>query len=332
MIFTSEIPEKIWENFTASHPMGNIFQSPLLYHVYEKTKNYEPIAMGVMDESLEKLYGILSGVIIRENNGLIGKFSSRLVIQGGPLLKENIDTNTLSTFLQHFDENNREKCVYSEIRNLNENAGLEKISNYRYFDHLNFLINLDQTKEQIWRQIQKARRKNINRAEKYGVIIEELKQIDQISQFYELLKVTSHHAKIPLADISLFYAAFSELIDNNHVKFFLAKSNGELIGVRAVLMYNSIIYDWYAGARAEFLSLYPNEALVWYILKWGKENNFKIFDFGGAGEPDIPYGPREFKRRFGGELVNYGRYRNIYSPFKLKLAELGFAALRKVYY
>ena len=41
----------------------------------------------------------------------------------------------------------------------------------------------------------------------------------------------------------------------------------------------------------------------------------------GAGWPDVPYGVRDFKASFGGELVCYGRYRHVYSPWKMALAE-----------
>ena len=99
-------------------------------------------------------------------------------------------------------------------------------------------------------------------------------------------------------------------------KFFLAKHKDTYIGARVVLTYNNVIHDWYAGSLNNASSLYPNDYLVWYILKWGVENNYKLFDFGGAGKPDVEYGPREFKRRFGGDLVNHGRHTYIHSPQK----------------
>ena len=36
------------------------------------------------------------------------------------------------------------------------------------------------------------------------------------------------------------------------------------------------------------------------------------------------------KRRFGGELVNFGRYKKIHSPKKLWLAEKGFEIYRRL--
>jgi lipid II:glycine glycyltransferase (peptidoglycan interpeptide bridge formation enzyme) len=134
--------------------------------------------------------------------------------------------------------------------------------------------------------------------------------------------------KVPLVDISLFESAFQHLVPHGLAKFFVARYEDNYIGARAVLLYKDRIYDWYAGASVDMLSFYPNECLVWHILKWGIENKYSIFDFGGAGKPDKPYGPREFKRRFGGELVNYGRNVCTYSRGKTKIAEIGFKMYR----
>jgi hypothetical protein len=39
---------------------------------------------------------------------------------------------------------------------------------------------------------------------------------------------------------------------------------------------------------------------------------------------------REYKAKFGGELVCYGRYRKVYSPWKLRLAERAYQFGRTV--
>jgi len=48
-----------------------------------------------------------------------------------------------------------------------------------------------------------------------------------------------------------------------------------------------------------------------------------LFNFGGAGKPGQPYGPREFKKDFGGKLVEYGRHHLVLSPLRYKILEFG---------
>ena len=130
--------------------------------------------------------------------------------------------------------------------------------------------------------------------------------------------------------MTLFEAAFDTLYPLGMVKFLLAKYNGKYIGTRVILLFNETVYDWYAGASQKSLDLYPNDLLVWHVLRWGAENGYKQFDFGGAGKPEVEYGPREFKRRFGGSLVNYGRHVRVSSPFKMHITRTGFYFYRKL--
>ena len=73
----------------------------------------------------------------------------------------------------------------------------------------------------------------------------------------------------------------------------------------------------------------PNEALVWHILQWGKANGFQVFDFGGGGNPNEPYGPREFKLKFGGAQVSYGRNVCIHSQLRFNLSKAGYGLYRR---
>ncbi|RLI52815.1 MAG: GNAT family N-acetyltransferase, partial [Candidatus Thorarchaeota archaeon] len=73
----------------------------------------------------------------------------------------------------------------------------------------------------------------------------------------------------------------------------------------------------------------PNELLMWHILRWGVENGYRVYDFGGAGKPDEEYGVRDFKAKFGGKLVCYGRNTCEHAPFLLKISQIGYQLVRR---
>jgi Uncharacterized protein involved in methicillin resistance len=333
-LVTNNINDKKWDEFVFNHPHGNIFQTKSIYDVYKATKNYTPIRICSINKVTGDIEGVLLGVIINEINNVFGgdflsSFSTHSVVHSGPLVLNN-SSEILSKLIVKYDKTVKKKSLYNEIWNLcDRRSSLDNLNNYIYEDHLNFLINLDNSEDELWRDIHKARKKNINRATKSGVIVEEVNNKNMIPIFYNLLEETYNNVKIPLADITLFESAFEQLVPKNMAKFFLAKRDEEYIGARAVLIYKDFVHDWYAGASNNSLSFYPNDLLVWHILKWSIENNYKVFDFGGAGKPDVEYGPREFKRRFGGKLVNYGRYRLTYSPLKMKVTNFGFKVYQK---
>jgi hypothetical protein len=70
--------------------------------------------------------------------------------------------------------------------------------------------------------------------------------------------------------------------------------------------------------------------LRWRELVWGEEHGYAICDSGGAGWPDKPYGVRDFKVKFGGELVSFGRYRKVYAPKMMACAERVYEFGRKL--
>jgi lipid II:glycine glycyltransferase (peptidoglycan interpeptide bridge formation enzyme) len=182
----------------------------------------------------------------------------------------------------------------------------------------------------LWMQLFKSRRNGINRAKRRGVIIEEVTDKSLIPIIYNHLQESSKNAKMPLPDISLFKCAFNILRQKKMAKIFLAKHEDKYMGAIVVLLYKRVIYDWFAGASREHLRLCPNDILPWHVMEWGSDNGYHTFDFGGAGSPNKEYGVREFKRQFGGKLVNFGRYKKIYAPIKMSIAEKGFKIYKKL--
>jgi lipid II:glycine glycyltransferase (peptidoglycan interpeptide bridge formation enzyme) len=64
---------------------------------------------------------------------------------------------------------------------------------------------------------------------------------------------------------------------------------------------------------------------MWHLLEWGANSEqYRVYDFGGAGKPDEEYGVRDFKAKFGGDLVNFGRNIFVHQPSLLKVSKLGY--------
>ena len=217
MIITSNIDDQKWDEYVGSHPFGNIFQTTAIYNVYKNTKNHYPIKLCAIDENTGEINGVLLGVTICEMTGLLGKgllrkFSTRSVISGGPLVSDN-SSDILLKIISEYDRKVQKESLYTEIRNLYDTKSvIDNAKHYIYEDHLNFWIDLDKTEEDVWKEIHKSRKKNINRATKAGIAIEEIDSKKMIPVFYNLLKETYSEVHVPLADITLFESAFNQLV------------------------------------------------------------------------------------------------------------------------
>jgi len=336
MLEITDSPDtKQWSEFVYNHPQGNIFQTPEMAEVYRRTKNYKPITLAAIDEGTNEMLAVLLAVLVKVKTGFLGSFFTRSVIHGGPLAVEGEKgVIALKPLMEYHDKIVQKNVMYTLIRNLYDTIFLSSSladAGYTYEEHFNFLIRLDRPEEEIWRDIHKSRKKGINRAANKGVVIEEMRDKRIIPIFYGIVEETYKNARVPLADISLFESTFDLLVSGNMAKFYLAKYEDTFIGARLVTTYKKVIFDWYAGALINYLPMYVNEALVWHILKGGANSGYFTFDFGGAGNPSEEYGVREFKRRFGGKMVNFGRYAKIHSPVKMKIAEKGFSIYRKMF-
>jgi lipid II:glycine glycyltransferase (peptidoglycan interpeptide bridge formation enzyme) len=302
-----KIDKKEWAEFVLKHPNGNIFQTPEMYEVYQNTPKFTPIILIAKDKE-NKIVGCLMSVIQKDYIGIIGEFTARSIVVGGPLA-ENNNTEILELLLQIYNKIVSAKAIYSQFRNLfdmkNYRMPFEK-NGYKLEEHLDILINLRKTELELEEQLHKERKRNISQALKEGLTFKVLDDDVNIKNVILLLKKTYNRVKVPFNYEKLFFNSYFILNDN--VKFFGAFCQGKMIAGQVRLCYKNTVYAWYSGSDSDYFQKRPNDFLLWNVILWSKENNFNVFDFGGAGKPDVPYGVRNYKLKFGGELVNYGRY------------------------
>jgi len=325
-----------WSDFVYNHPDGNIFQTPEMYEIYQKTVNYEPIIVSIQNNK-KNIIGILLAVIQKEGSGFIGKLSSRSVVWGGPLVKDN-DPLILDKILQKYNKLVSSKVIFTQFRNINDLNHFKPIfkkNGFKFENHLDIINNLELSENKLWENLSRDRKKSIKLALKSLTIKDISNDKKMILETYKVIASIYDRIKLPIPHITFFYNIYDVLNKKNYFKTFAAYYNDKLIGVRIVLCYKDLIYDWYAGSDESYLKYRPNDILPWEIMKWGKQNGFKRFDFGGAGKPNKPYGVREYKKKFGGEVVNYGRFIKIHNYFLyiigifgLKIYKIGYG-LRK---
>ena len=323
----NEIGRTAWSTFVSTHSKGNVFQTPEMYDVFAVTPGQEPYVIAL--EESNRIVALMVWVVLYET-GWKKKLSMRSVIQGGPLV-ENDKAEWLSLILCEYEKQLDKGVIYTQIRNHNEmltvNDAFQECG-YRFYSHLNFIISLD-GEEAVWNRIGKGRIKQIRKAQKNNLVVTAYTSTDltdeKIEQGYAIIETVYKRAGLPLVDMTQIKAA-----NNEHllVLFLVKNTEGAVMGCRFGLLHGKEIYGWYAGSEAQFYSLYPNDMLIWETLRWGMANGYEIFDYGGAGEPNKPYGVRAFKQQMGGELVNFGRYEKIHKPWMYRLGVWGLSVYK----
>lgn len=318
-----EINTAEWSEFVRKHPNGNIFQTPEMYEVYHKTPKFTPVVLIAKDEN-KRLVGCLMSVIQRDYKGFMGELTARSIVMGGPLA-ENNNPEILDLLLKNYNKIVTTKAIYSQFRNLftmtNYSQPFDK-NGYRYEEHLDVLIDLKKSKEELVENLHKERKRNIAKAEKEGLTFKVLNDEKHIETVILLLRKTYNRIRVPFSYEKLFFN--TQFILDNKVKFFGAFWEDKMIAGQVRLCYNGTVYAWYAGSDSDYFNKRPNDFLLWNVILWSKENNYEVFDFGGAGKPNVPYGVRDYKLKFGGELVNYGRYQKEHKRLLMYLGKFAF--------
>ncbi|MCK5019730.1 MAG: GNAT family N-acetyltransferase [Candidatus Peribacteraceae bacterium] len=334
MKIINNLHEKVelnWEQFVFKHSNGTFFQSPFYYKILNGVRKQSIIVFAALDNN--ELCGIMLCSIQKEHLGILGVFSSRSIIIGGPIVLNN-NPIIIEALLNSYNSKIEKKVIYSQFRNLRlfsdeEKAIFEKYG-YNYEAHLDILHNLKIPIEEQWRGIHKGRRKNIRRAENAGLIFREIQSDSEFEKAYELVKKTYKRVKLPMPDKSLFVESYKHLKISRLFKIFIAEYESKIIATRMALCYNGLIYDWFAGADNGHLDKYPNDFLPWKVIEWGSLNGYKTFDFGGAGKPGVPYGVRDHKLKFGGELVEHGRFEKVHNKLLFQIGKIGMQLYKRI--
>jgi hypothetical protein len=318
----------IWTEFVRNHPNGNFFQLPRIVQFYEGLHNIIPFLVAIYENDVP--VGFLTGTWHKSGNKLTGFFSSRIVVIGGPLVDiNNAHENEITgLILANLSQRFGKKAIYTEFRNLFDTVRYKEIfesHGFKYKEHLNYIVNTRDENE-VKAKISKSKLRQINKSLKNNVKIIEAETLDQVNDFYEILKkLYREKVKKPLPGWDFFKKFFEWSQSQSFGKILLVDFNNEIIGGIICPVFGSrAIYELYiAGLDAVSNDVYPSVMATWAPIDYALKNKIDSFDFLGAGSPHSDYGVREFKSKFGGELVNNGRYIKINNRVMYSIGKVG---------
>ncbi len=327
-----DLDRRLWGAFVAEHPRSTIFHTPEMQEVFAATPGHTPVTAAAVDDRGHPV-ALLTVVRISLWGGPAAPFTTRAVAYGGFLAEDGArGREALAALLS--DYNRRAGgAMFTELRHMHDPRPWQEAlqrSGYAWEPHLNFLISLEGGEDAVWRRFKRNTRHKIRQAEAHGLVAREVTGEEELAWWYDLVQDVYRRVRVPLAPRALFAAALERLVPRGQARFWLAWHGDTPVAARAALLHRDTILDWYAGDRVQYRHLRPNDFLVWHVLRWGIAQGYRVFDFGGAGHPDRPYGVRDFKAKFGGERVNYGRSTCVHHPWRLRLSRAAYALWQRL--
>lgn len=326
LIKDTAIPVDSWSLFLKNNRHGTPFQSPEFYRLMNIDNHLSANAIAITDSGR-----ILSLAVItfQEEGGWKKYFSKRAIIYGGPLFGANHTANEL--LLNAISELTKKRAIYVETRNFSDYSVYQEIFrkvDYKYIASLNFHIDTSDL-QKLLRSMSSSRARQIRKAKRNSVKWRIADNIGEVKLFYNLL-ADLYKQKIgkPIPPYSFFESFFKSELG----KYILIIWDDKVIGgIMCPILENRAIYEFYiCGLDTEYKEQYPSVMATWAAVEYANQNDIPLFDFMGAGQPDIKYGVREFKARFGGKLVEYGRFLKINNYFLYHIGKSSIKLMRSI--
>ena len=335
-----------WQALVDSSPYATWFQTKEAYEFYAAlSSELIPFAFGIEecrgDEAMRqlgdkdgsRLVGVIVGYITRERNAIKQFFTRRAIIIGGPLLAEDISNEALSMLLTSLKNlpslqggAGGRLPIYIETRNFHDYSRWKEVfetCGFLYQPHYDIHVHGN-----AQHQMSERRQRELKRAIKNGAMVCEAQTEQEVRDWYQILhRLYREKVRTPLFSEEFFLQFYR----NGVGKYLLVKKDDKVIGgMMCPILPGKAIYEWYVcGLDEEYRELSPSVVATHAAIEYAKENGLPLFDFMGAGVPEVPYGVREFKREFGGEIVEYGRFLCIRKPLLYKIGQIGVKLLKR---
>jgi len=328
IVKNDNIDKQLWDRLLNESPTASWFQSYNCYQFYKELDFMKPFSIAISDN--DKILALVCGYTIADG-GFVKRFMSRrAIVPGGIMIDSSADISVISKLLVELKKYLSKKVIYTEIRNFNDYSDYKDIfekSNFRYQPHLNFHLD-SSDHDKAFKNLKQNKRRYVRLSIKEGAVWQLTNIKSEIEALYEILAdLYRNKVKTPLFPLS-FFLTLSKQTDT---RIIVVKYKEKVVGGGVfVLLNNKYIYEWFVcGEDRQYKNVYPSILSTWGGIEYAANNNIPLFDFMGAGKPNIEYGVRDFKAEFGGTLVENGRFIAVNNLPLYRIGELYIKFIKK---
>ena len=177
-------------------------------------------------------------------------------------------------------------------------------------------IDLTQSEDELFAAMKGSCRRAIRKAEKSGVVVEEVTDPEFAEEYYEqLIETFARQSLVPTYPIERVQSLITHLRPKDMLLLLRARNaDGTSIatGIYPGLQGAGAVFFGGASLR-EYQNLRPNEAIMWYAMRYWKSRDCVVFDMSGDSD---------FKAKHGGEVTDRAKLMVGRSPLLIPLRNL----------
>ena len=325
-----QIDSKAWADLVKQSPVATWFQTQEAFAFFDGVSFLEAFAYAVETEG--RIKGVVVGYVQKDGGRIKRFFSRRAIVLGGPLLDDNILKEELASLLHCLKAKVGKKAIFVEFRNFNDYSRWRMVfeqCGFQYQPHYDIHVDTA-SMEVVNEHLGKSRKRDIRVSMRDGATVVVKPTLSQVKEFYAILDALyKTKVKTPLFPFEF----FERLLKQDSSAFLLVEYEERVVGgTVCVGLPNVALYEMYAcGEDGAHKTIFPSEVATFAGLQYAAENGYPRFDMMGAGKPDDGgYGVRDFKLKFGGELLELGRYVFVSKPLLFNVGKLAVRIMKKL--
>ncbi len=313
-----DLKDKLWDDFVLNTPGGNYRQSSLWAQA-QLIRGWNPMRIMVKrDDEIQTGAQIL----IRK----LPFFGQMGYLSRGPVC-DFTNIGLCKSLIIEIEKIRRQEKITYLVLTLPENGGPIVPSLYelgyrktrrQYGEPASIRIDLTQDLQTITLGMGKTKRKIIHRIERgEGLPVREGTRAD-VTTFYRLHSMASRRIGFP-AHSEEYYQNFWDVFEpQGNAKLFIAEKEAEPVCAMLTILFRDTVNCYVLGWSGEFSKYYPNDSVLWEIMRWAKSAGYHFFDLVGMGkncarsvQGDENISKKDinsyqlFKIEFGGEAYAY---------------------------
>lgn len=324
-----------WDRFVNDHPHGHFLQS-WGWGELKAGAGWYPLRLALWDESQGQMVGAAQ-LLCRTAPHTPSWLGNLAYMPKGPVIdwsqpdlcgafftQLNAFLRRRGTVVLHM-EPSLEIAVAADDRLQESMAALPCYPVATIQPRRTIMLDLSPDPETLLAQMKEKWRYNVRLAARKGVTIRAAQNIDDVSEWYKLLRTTSQRDDFGIHTLDYYLCCWRIFAPRRQLTLFLAEHEGHLLGGIFVALFARQAIYLYGASSSEQRQLMPNYLLQWRAICWAREQGAASYDFWGIPATDDENEPMagvyRFKSGWGGRVTRFvGNYEHVYRPLATRFA------------
>lgn len=293
---------------------GNIFHSSG-WALYKRNAEPNLRPCYFYFKSDDQLIGIALGFIEKSKNIFVSFLYNQLIFDSFPVIRHNSEKSLKEALLLLERHARKIRIVKLSVGSFASRLPTfdPNVFGFDITERIEFILSLKKSEDELWHSMEHKRRKNINKAVRYGVTIQDL-PVDEGIGIYHKVKADSRERILKRGgpDISKMNNSEDDpvkvLLEKGLCRIVGAKIGDEYTSVGIFSQFNGLVYHMLSGHSQRALETQSPTLLLWECIKRYKAENAEKFNLSGCkgdaiNEKSSEHGVYNYKRAYGAEAV-----------------------------